>query len=329
MNSWVHGGITPQALERALGRVEEAILAAADADALLARREAGLTTPNDATLAATFCGVIVASQAEDGSWDGNLVTTAEMLMRLAALAGPDAADAVLNAGARGVAWLKSRRGKPGRFGDGCTPDRHRMGLCHHFLGGFFAPEPPIDEVEGLVLANGARVPGGAAGQLAASCLALRSVLRWEPHGPDASLHLDGLLRLLEWDRRTGGRLVPLDAVPAIALALLEAADRDEFRDAAKIVLDRIVQVQRADGSWPELDTFYILEVLLAALDAGFHSDAVDAALLRAAGLLALTQQPDGQWERDTVTARTRIGLRTLRHATRLAEGKTEPRNGDA
>lgn len=326
MNSWVNTGVPSHVLEHALGRVEDALLAGNDADALLARREADRARADDDATAVALCDEILTGQTEDGSWGGSLIATAAVLLRLADLAGASPSARVAEAAGRGVAWLKRLRGRPGRYGEGCDPARHRAGLCHHFLGGFFAPEPPLEADAELQLPNGSRVPGGAAAQLTASCLALRATMRWGARGPDALLHLDGLRRLLELDTRTTQPRVPLDALPAIALVLLEGADRPEFRAAASHALERIVQVQRADGSWPELDTFAILEVLIAAVDSGFDSDAVDAALVRGSGLLALSQRPDGHWERDINTRRTRIGWRTLRHTVRSAQ-VTHPDQG--
>src|SRR5690606_8498357 len=58
----------------------------------------------------------------------------------------------------------------------------------------------------------------------------------------------------------------------------------------------------------------ILEVLLAAVEAGFGTPAIDAAIRRGAGLLAVTQRENGMWERETAPRRALTGWRVLRHA---------------
>ncbi|HEX7120693.1 MAG TPA: hypothetical protein VF212_18010 [Longimicrobiales bacterium] len=314
MLSWVNPGVTSQTLERALARLEAGFLASSGPEALLARREAGRPEAGDDDLAGELVAQMLAAQDADGSWRGGLVATAEAMLLLRELAAPKPPKRVELAARRGVEWLRRLRGRPGRFGAGCSPDRHRLGLCHHSLGGFFAPEPPLAPGEELVLSSGGRFPTGPAAQLAASCLALRACLRWGGHGPDAWLHLDGLRRLLELEARREVELVPLEAFPAILLALVEAHTLAELREVLERMLARMVQTQRADGSWPELDAISILEVLLAAVGAGFGTPAIDAAIRRGAGLLAVTQREDGLWERDTAPRRALTGWRVLRHA---------------
>lgn len=327
MTSWVIPGVTPLTLERALARLESVFLGSTGPEALLARRDAGWAGEEDKQLARELIDGIIAAQDEDGSWRGALVTTAESLLLLGELAGRRAPKRVEQAARRGVEWLRRLRGGPGRFGAGCTPELHRLGFCHHWLAGFFRPEPPLAPGEELVLSNGSRYPTGPAAQLAASCLALRACLRWGDHGPDSWLHLDGLRRLLEYEASGDGSLVPLEAFPAILMALVEAHALAEARGLTAQMLARLVQTQRADGSWPELDAIEILEVLLAAVEAGFGTPAIDAAIRRGAGLLAVTQRENGMWERDTAPRRALTGWRVLRHA--LSSEAAGTRGGSA
>lgn len=328
MVSWLNSGVTPQTLERALARLERWLAGSNVPEALVARREAGRATSADRRIAADAADALLAAQGGDGSWRGSLVATAEALLRLSELTGRSPPKRVVAAAARGVEWLRGLRGRPGRYGDGCSPERHRLGICHHFLGGFFAPEPPIEPDEELVLAIGARFPAGPAARLAASCLALQASLRWGAYGPDAQLHLDGLRRLFELDGRGGVDLVGIDALPAIVLVLLEARDRARYREMTVQSLARLTQIQRADGSWPELDALYILDVLLAATGAGLGTRAIDAAIRRGAGMLAITQQDDGLWERNSSPRRALIGWRALRYALGVGGGTAPQTGGD-
>lgn len=321
MTSWVSPGVTPLTLERALERLESVFIDSAGPEALLARREARRSGVDDQRLARELVAGIVEAQDDDGSWHGALVPTAESLLLLAELAGRRVTKSVERAARSGVDWLRRLRGGPGRFGAGCTPERHALGFCHHSLAGFFRPEPPLAPGEELVLSNGAHYPTGPAAQLAASCLALRACLRWGDHGPDSWLHLDGLRRLLEHEASGESPLVPIEAIPAILLALVEAHALTEAREVIAQMLARLVQTQRADGSWPELDAIAILEVLLAAVDAGFGTPEIDAAIRRGAGLLAVTQRENGMWERDTAPQRALTGWRVLRLAVRGKAGR--------
>ncbi len=327
MTSWISSGVTPQTLERALARLEAGFLGTPGAEALVARREAGGPASKDGRAAVAHVKAVVEAQEEDGSWRGSLVATVESLLLLRELLGAERPAAVDGAVARGLAWLRRLRGGPGRYGDGCSPERHRLGVCHHAVGGFFAPAPPLATGEELVLPCGARFPAGSAARLAASCTALRVCLRWGVFGPDTELHLDGLRRLLELDPRGANGLVPLEALPAVLVTLLEVPDRPELSEVTARGISRLTQMQRADGSWPELDALYILEALLAAADAGFGGPAIDAAIRRGAGLLAVTQRQDGQWERNATARRSLIGWRALRHAVRIDAGATQPAKG--
>lgn len=297
------------AIARALDRLEESFLQRDDAEAIVARAEAGTPAPEDAERVAKCLDGLEAWF--DGEEDRDLVERAEALLlygELLALApsrvpGPGAQ--------RTLSELRGSRGAPSRYGEGCTPERHRLGLCHHTLAGFFGPGHDGE----IVLRNGAVIPAGNAARLVASCIALRALIRFGDSGTDTWLHLEGLRHLLALDPRELGALLPLEALPAILSALAEGPlETEEHRRAAEDVLTRVLLRQRADGSWPELDTFYVLEALLDAHRARLGDERLDAAIRRAAGLLALSQQPDGHWEHDHNPHRTRVGWRALRQA---------------
>lgn len=307
-----------ESLSRALARVERQLLGGSGPESVLVRRELGRQDPGDADLADVIVRGLAEVQDAEGSWKGGVVPTAETLLLLHELGGDH--ETLAPAVAKGLAWLRSRRGMPGRFGDGCDPDRHRLGFCHHFLGGFYSPAPGDGGVRTIAQAPDARAAALAKHQIGTSCIALRAFLVWGDVGTDVQLHIDGLLRLAPAASREPGSPVPIDALPAILHALLHAPANPAVEEVVDTTLTLLLQMQRADGSWPELDAFEILEILLTAMEKGRGGPGVDAAIRRAAGLLAATQQTTGLWERDSATHRTRIGWRALRFATRTDGG---------
>lgn len=310
-------------IQRALGAVEAYFLESDGAEALLARREAGRPAPGDAGAMEAVAAAILNAQHDDGSWGGGLLDTAEALLALHELwdgAPPRRRTNARKQLERGLDWLRTRRGVPGRYGEGCEPQRHELALCHHFLGGFFSPAPPEPPLEAVRLSCGAPVAGDAAARLAASCVALQAKLRWGRYGRDVELHLEGLRRIAElWSRRDGLFTVP--AFVAALAALVDAPD-EASRDAAARGVATLVGAQRADGTWPDVDLFQVIELLQRVARMGGASAALDAALRRGALLLAVSLQDDGTWGQHAGTRRTLIGWRALRYAAGTYERKS-------
>lgn len=299
----------------ALERLENGFLHSDEPDALLARREAGRPRPEDSRRAQEMVAKIRADQQRDGAWGGGLIPTAETLMRLAELLSSGASPASDSTVTRAMTWLRQRRGSPGRYGEGCTPERHRLGFCEHFLGGFFAPTPPVDSPgQAFTIDCGASFGAGPAGALVASCRALRARLAWGFQSHDDRAHFDGLRRILMAEPYSNEEIAPIDALPELLLTLLEAPRTEPNMYAIRHGLERLVPTQRADGSWPELEIFHVLEALLAAADLGYDVEGLGAAIRRSAGLLAVSQHDDGSWERNPLPRRSRIGWRALKHA---------------
>ncbi|MFO7260795.1 MAG: hypothetical protein DIU52_006550 [bacterium] len=306
------------AIRRALGAVEAHLRASDGAEALLARREAGLAAPGDAAAVDAEAAAVLAAQHDDGSWGGGLLDTAEALLALHELwEGENRGSGQIE---RGLDWLRTRRGLPGRFGEPCDPRRHEVALCHHFLGGFFSPAPPQPSLEAVRLACGAPVPGDATVRLVASCVALQAKLRWGRYGRDVELHLEGLRRIVDlWDARDG--LFTMPGFVAAVAALADAPD-PESREAAARGIATLVGAQRADGTWPDVDLFQVMELLERAARTDNATPAVNAALHRSAVMLAVSIQEDGTWGLHAGTRRTLIGWRVLRYAARMQEEKS-------
>lgn len=312
-------------LERAAARSYRYLVGTAGAEGLIARQEAGQPAPGDAELAAELLAQLLRQQDSRGSWGGDLVATAGALLALAELreagAQPVATQAATQAA---LSWLRGRQGRPGRYGDGCTRPGHRLGMCHHFLAGFFAPAPPEVSLAGLQLPCGVRLEDDLDARLAASGIALQSALRWGASSRDIALHVEGLRRLVElWTAGEGG-LCSRPALLAGLAALLEAPPTPENQAAVEHVLQRIASTQRADGTWREADPFQLLEVLLEAGRRGYARASIAGAVQRAAELLASSQQPDGCWGREAAHRRGLIGWRALRFVINFAPAQARP-----
>jgi hypothetical protein len=246
-----------------------------------------------------------------GSWGGDLLWTAESLLTIQELRA--AADVVEMDPAvrRAYDWIRSRRGVAGSWADGCIPDRHREGLCHHFVGGFFAPVPPeVPLAEGR-LRCGARLVGDPEIRLVTSAMALRASLELSPASGDDRLHLAGLRRLV----RSWGSAPPAGLSVGALLSALHALIVSGSSDDAEVVewgLRLVGGRQRGDGSWVETDAFQALDVIGAAADAGIASDQMRRALWHGARLLVASQQADGSWGPAHGARRALIAWRTFR-----------------
>lgn len=299
-------------MERARRRAEEVLFHQPSVEGILARREARRSRPADAGLAIALAGELKAAQSQDGSWGGNLLRSAQALLRLRDLE-PGAAAAA-SAVSRGLSWLRGRQGAPGRYGDGCDPSAHGVGVCHHFLAGFFAPCPPEDTLAAIRLDCGAPVEGEPDTRVAASCVALRALLAWGEWGSELSLHVDGLCRIAGLWRRWAEGLLSPPAHLTVVRALLDAPASAQRETAARHGLGLMLRAQRADGTWPDVDVFLVLDVLHAAQASQHDDNRMGDAVRRAAGLLAVSQQEDGSWGSEDMPRRTLIGWRALRAA---------------
>ncbi|MDX1673842.1 MAG: hypothetical protein R3314_03475 [Longimicrobiales bacterium] len=244
----------------------------------------------------------------EGSWGRDLLATAEALLTLHELREAARLKEQDPAIGRALDWVRGRTGRPGAWTEGCTPERHRRGLCHHFAGGFFSPGTlAIPEIE---LASGAVVTGDNQARFVVSAEALRCVLVWRGLGTDAGLHLEVLRRIVDaWRDAPDG--FTMTALLAAARSLI-ASPAPEDRDAASRALAIAAGKQRGDGSWMDADPFHAMAVFAEAAGAGVGGDRARSALEYGVRLLVATQHDDGSWGPEHGPRRALIALRCLR-----------------
>lgn len=273
----------------------------------------------------------IVERERDGSW-GDLDETVRSLLLIREIREAATLREQDPAVGRGLDWVRSRQGAPGAWTDGCSPERHRHGWCHHFAAGFYSPavpdveitggDPPSEDApsgSGVDLPEGARTAGDAEARFALSAAALRCMLLWRGGGTDTGLHLEVLRRVVRgWDVT---RPVGLTTTGLLAAArALAASPAPVDREAAGAALEIVAGRQRGDGSWIDADPFHALAVFTDALDAGIGGPRVATAVEYGAGLLVATQRQDGSWGPEHGPRRALIGLRALRRSGRRPSG---------
>ena len=306
--------MTPNSVERALAACQ-AWLADQDApEAEIAAHEAGIADSDDE--AARWVRRVLDDQGPDGSWGGDLCATAAALLLVREIRQAAGLKEQAPGIGRGFDWIRGRRGEPGAWSDGCSPDRHGRGLCHHFLGGFYSPAPPDAAISSFALASGAPVTGDTEARFVASTMALLCLLSWGQEGQDARLHLDGLARVVAvWENRPPPGLSATALLCAVH-ALVDSPDSGH-RTSVGAGLRLVAGRQRGDGSWVETEAFQALEVFTAAAEAEIAPQRTRRALWHGARLLVSTQQADGSWGRENGARKALIGWRTLRRVQGL------------
>ena len=314
--------VTPAGLESALRRTESYLLSAPIMEALFARREADQESPDDEQLTEELVSELLEHQTPEGSWGSHVARTAESLQLLRALLP---AKRRHEAATRGIAWLRGRQNRPGRFGEPCEPDLHAADVCSHATSGFYSPAAPQVSLAGYTLENGLKFGTDRDARLGISALTLRSILLWTDITEEDRKHVLALTRLVEGAFRPGRPALVGHAAAVEVLATLAAAPRTpELTVALHTTLSRLAHTQRADGSWAELDPFHVIDLLLQAIRNGYASPVFDSALLRSAETLTFSQNANGVWGETTADPyRTLIGWRVLRYTSaRQTGGKT-------
>src|SRR5512140_213279 len=179
----------------------------------VARRLLQAPHPEDERLAQALVKERRARMRSDGSIAGDLMATAWVVWELLEMGQPREHPVVQ----RATRWLLGRQDKEGAFGLGCSPKRHEMKACEHFIGGFFAYRSAGRTIKRLALPTGANATSGMGARFLASCFALRSVLR-------AGQDQNTLVR-----RHAGSLLALPQAREAVALAAPKLAKQQTLK----------------------------------------------------------------------------------------------------
>ena len=288
-------------------------------ESFIARWEHVGLSADDTELVREAAGELLSHQSSDGSWGGRLQLTAEAMLLLAELRAP---SSFLPAVARAEQFLRSCRNQPGKWTDGCTSRFHELGICRHFAGGFFSPAPPSVDLSDVRLANGLVFGNNSDARLGLSCLALHAVRWWSRSSVDDLLHMDALRRIADMLFRPGSIEISTPTAVLVLTALTSAPRTPQYLTTLHGALTRLAKLQRADGSWPDVEAFHVADLYMLAAQRGYGSPVFDAAIRRVAELLVITQNPDGGWGGDT-TGHYRLlcGWRTLRFALQIGEGR--------
>jgi hypothetical protein len=267
---------------------------------VLARRLLGHPSPGDGELVEHLARERRRRTRMDGSTDASLVQTAWTASELLQMGfPPDHAGVV-----RMVGYVIARQNQPGRFGEGCTEERHSRGVCQHFLPGFFAAAPVDVPLGPLTFPIGVTVREEHDARFAASCFALQAVLRARQERRQAIRdHVLALLELKPLWNAWGGEWHP-DLV-FFALAAIAVPPLD-FRERVTEVAAWVAGRQRNDGSWAGAHALHALDALLR-----IQSDEARAAVRRGTRLVE-RMADDGELFNDGVPEEASlVALRVL------------------
>jgi hypothetical protein len=328
-------------VQRAVRRAEQRLLTSQVVESLQAQRELGLNSAMSRELIELAAREVCATREPDGSWQMSACRTAEHLLLLSELD----ADATLHERVRpSVEWLRSRVARPavtavtavdgpapanGTAGphDGiavamCTPFLHNAMLCAHRAPELVGIVPARVNLAGLRLSNGAGFRSDVDGRVALCGLVVAALLTWNVPATTLRPQLAALERSAALEDEQKQQLFSTNGLACVALALLAVAvaERRPGEDAAppnravEGAFASLARLQRADGSWPRADLFFVLSVLVRAAQLPLLEPVLRDPLRRSAEQLALLQQADGGWARHSGAWSLLIGWRVLRAA---------------
>jgi hypothetical protein len=286
--------------QEGIARLQAYFTPAATRQGILARRLLGAPSDGDEQLARDLARRLAGEIRADGSFGGAFVSTAWAIVELHDLGDDSSAAGKLSG------WLLARQEASGRFGEGCTPPRHSAKACEHFMKGFFAVAPPTERVAPLTLPTGKVIRSEGTARFAASCLALRAlILAGQRSQPGVRKHLDSLAVA------AAGPL-PTDHYPMelVVASLSTLAHAGHVEEATVTYRDVLLNLQKADGTWPGLDSFIALEALMAE-----GSDKALGAVRRAIPSLLAGQRRDGTFGALARQERALIALEALLRAS--------------
>jgi len=239
----------------------------------------------------------------DGSIDGSLVLTTLTVCELLELGCPLDHAAVV----RTLGYVLTKQDQAGHAFEGCSPDRHDQRRCHHFVSGFFSPAPRDQELAPLTFPWGIEVTGEEEARFAASCFALRVVLRGREERRDGvQRHLESLVELT-CDWQAGDTRWPVDLV-LFALGGLALAP-PEYRRHSDRLVEGIAALQQPTGEWHEAHLFHTLDALLAT-PTRLARDCVCNAVPRLCGM----QRESGAFDETGDETKALIALRAMKLA---------------
>jgi hypothetical protein len=276
------GSLSETMHENALSGIEARLLALPVVEAVLLRleRAGGYDAADEAVrgAAAAVAVELRQQQTADGSWNADLFATCDALQLLRDVGGGEVAR---EATAAGVAWLVSRIGRPGRFGEGCDEARHARGFCHHFLPPFCSPGHAGRDLSGARLPRGTTLISDAETRLCAAACAARELALAGTRDGELGLQLQALADIA---LRAGGSDSDAQIGSPAYAAILDALLGERLQSpGARAALRAVAGRQRGDGSWPHGGTF-VLDVLSRAAATGL-TEAIEP-LRRAADALA-------------------------------------------
>lgn len=291
---------SPEELTQAKERLREFFRDRTTRPGVVARRLLGQPRRDDPTLVEQLIAERRRKTRLNGSTDGSLVRTAWTVWELLELDNPVDHSAVV----RTVGWVLTQQDKPGHFAEGCDPDRHERRVCRHFLNGFFSAGTADQDIGPLTFPSGVTVEAEHDARFAASCFALRTVLRAGEDRRAAVLqHVDGLVELLKQPDAWGGDRNPdlvFFALGVVALAPIR------YRPGLEALVKQVVDRQHPGGGWSNASLFHACDMLLLAPTAAARD-----ALRRATPLLCSMQQPSGAFDSENDEEKALIGLKVL------------------
>jgi hypothetical protein len=308
-------------LQRAARRAELLLLAKPVFESVLARREQGRAdAPPE--LIEVLAQELCSAREPDGSWQLSACRTAEQLLLLREL-DPDG-ELLADLAAPSLSWLQRRLSVSRRDGAMdlsasvtlCTPLMHELGACVHAAPELLLVVPARIDLSALRLSNGTSFMSDIDARVAVCALTVAALLAWGIPSTAMQPHLRALERvaLIEDEQRISLLSTNGNACLALALLAAEPAFRSEPGKALASVSRVLARAQRADGTWPNADFFFVLSAVQRAAGRTQLEAVLDRTLRRSAQQLALLQQPDGGWSRDRGAWSLLVGWRVLRAA---------------